>query len=265
MNESTGRALKHIFSFRWQPTKDLFIVGLSWLLVVGTFYTATVIVGSEIWGGMAYFFLYAVVGAMLFGIGIPLYWMVVVRKRSLADLGLTTRRWAISVILQLILALLLYFTTLAKVQLPPVSQLLPLVALALAIGFFEAVFWRGWVQLRIEESFGIIPGILLASLLYALYHVGYAMPTSEMVFLFFIGILFAVIFRLTKNILILWPLFQPMGQLVTLIRDQLTLPTLAALGFIDVLVVMFVLIWLASRYHKKHLGQPTDTEMVGSQ
>jgi hypothetical protein len=129
--------------------------------------------------------------------------------------------------------------------------LIPLVALALTIGFFEAVFWRGWVLLRLEDAFGILPAILLGSALYAIYHIGYAMPISEMVFLFFIGILFAVVFRLTKNIFILWPVFQPMGQLVTLIEDGLSLPLLAALGFAEVLILMFVLVWLARRYYKK--------------
>lgn len=80
------------------------MVAASWLLVVGALYTATVIVGQEVWGGMAYFVLYAVVGATLFGVGIPSYWMIVVRRRSLADLGLTTRHWAPSIVLQLIFA-----------------------------------------------------------------------------------------------------------------------------------------------------------------
>jgi membrane protease YdiL (CAAX protease family) len=200
---------------------------------------------------MAYFGLYAVLGATLFGIGIPLYWTVVVRRRPLADLGLTTRNLVPSVALQLLFAALLYAAIATQISLPPVEQLLPLVALALAIGFFEAVFWRGWVQGRLEESFGPIPAILLASLVYALYHIGYAMPSGEIIGLFFIGIMFAVAFRLTGSIFILWPVFQPMGQLVTLIRDGLNLPFLASLGFVEVLAVMFVLIWLAARVAKK--------------
>jgi uncharacterized protein len=138
--------------------------------------------------------------------------------------------------------------------LPNFEQFAPLFALSLAIGFFEAVFWRGWVLLRLEESFGLIPAILLGSLLYAAYHIGYAMPLSEMVFLFFIGVMYALAFRLTKNIFILWPVFQPMGQLVTLIKDGLELPLLASLGFIEVLIGMLVLVWLAGRYAKKHAG-----------
>lgn len=252
MTTTIESSVKRIFAVRWRPNRDLAVVAISWLLVVGALYSATVIVGQEVWGGMAYFFLYAVVGAMLCGVGIPLYWTTVVRRRPVGDLGITRRQLGVSVALQLVFAALLYFLTLAQAQLPPADQLLPLIALALAIGFFEAIFWRGWVLMRLEESFGVIPAILLGSALYALYHIGYGMPGSEMVFLFFIGVMFAVVFRLTTNIFILWPLFQPMGQLTTLIRDGLTLPLLAALGFIEVLAVMIVLVWLAARYHRRH-------------
>ena len=255
MMTATATTLKQVLSIRWSPNKDLAVVAVSWLLVVGALYTATVIVGQTIWGGLAYFILYAVVGATLFGVGIPLYWTTVVRRRSIAELGFTTRWLDLSIVLQLAFAAFQYLGTLARVQFPPIEELIPLVALAFAIGFFEAVFWRGWVLLRLEEAFGIIPAVLLGSALYAAYHIGYAMPASEMIFLFFIGIMFAVAFRLTKSILILWPVFQPMGQLATLIRDKLTLPLLSALGFAEVLILMLVLVWLARRYQRKHHKQ----------
>jgi membrane protease YdiL (CAAX protease family) len=243
---------KQVFTFRWKPTRDLAVVALSWLLVVGSIYTANVIVGPDMGGGLPYFVLYAVLAATLFGIGIPLYWMVVVRRRPLTDLGLTFRWWGLSIALQLIFASLQFVGTLPQVQLPSFAELVPLIALALAIGFFEAVFWRGWVLLRLEEAFGVIPAILLGSLLYAAYHIGYAMPLDEMVFLFFVGIMFAVAFRLTKSVLVLWPAFQPMGQLVTLIKDGLSLPLISTLGFVEVLIAMLLLVWVAGRYYKKH-------------
>lgn len=249
--QSVQRALRAVLTVRWRPTRDLAAVGASWLLVVAALYTATNIVGEAAWGGMAYFALYAVVGATLFGVGLPLAWTVVVRKRPVADLGLTRERLGLCVVLQLVFAALQYAGTLAKGQLPPFKELAPLLALALAIGFFEALFWRGWVLQRLEEAFGFIPALLLGSALYAAYHVGYGMPTSEMVFLFFIGILYAVAFRLTRSVLILWPVFQPMGQLITLIKDQLALPFLAALGFIEALILMVVLVWLADGYYRK--------------
>jgi membrane protease YdiL (CAAX protease family) len=252
MISSLKNIVKQVLTFRWKPNLDLAVVAISWLLVVGALYTANVIVGPELGGGIPYFLLYALLGAALFGVGIPVYWMVVVRRRPLADLGITTRWLGLSILLQLVFAGLQYMGTLAQVQRPPLEQLVPLIALALAIGFFEALFWRGWLLLRLEESFGIIPAVLLGSLLYAFYHIGYAMPLDEIAFLFFVGVMFAVIFRLTKSVFILWPAFQPMGQLVTLIRDGLTLPLISTLGFVEVLVVMLVLVWLAARYYKKH-------------
>ncbi len=42
--------------------------------------------------------------------------------------------------------------------------------------------------------------------------------------LFVVGLVYAVAFRLTGSVLILWPVFQPMGHLYTLIQDRLALP-----------------------------------------
>jgi uncharacterized protein len=241
---------------RWTPNwLDMLVVGLSWILVVAALRTATTVVTAE--RGLLYFLVYAIVGATVIGLGIPLLWMVLVRRRPIADLGLTTRRWPLSLGLQALFAAVLYFSAYRGdvVDLPPAAQLLPLVALALAIGFFEAVFWRGWVLLRLVESFGIVPAVLLGSLMYATYHVVYRMDISEMVFLFFIGIMFAVVFLVTKSVLILWPVFQPMGQLVTLIEDRLTLPFLATVGLGEVLIVMVVVAYFAGRYQRKR-GTP---------
>jgi membrane protease YdiL (CAAX protease family) len=243
--------LTHILDMRWKPSADLLAVAASWVAVVGALYTASVIVGPDTGGGLPYFALYAVLAATVFGMGIPLYWTVVVRRRSVAELGLTLRKWKTSVVLQLLLAVPLYASTLARQELPAPSHLLPLVALALSIGLFEAVFWRGWVLQRLGEAFGVVPAVLVGALLYAAYHVGYAMPVGEMVFLFFVGVLFATVFLLTRSVLILWPVFQPMGQLTALLRDGLTLPPLAALGFAEALIVMLVLIWLAERRFRR--------------
>jgi CAAX protease family protein len=128
---------------RWKPSIDLAVVALSWVLVVGAIYTATNVVGQAVWGGMGYFLLYVLVGATLFGIGIPLYWVVIVRKLPLSELGLTTRHWLTSLILQLVFTLIVNVPRLLKTPMPAFQELFPLVVLALTIGFFEAVFWRG--------------------------------------------------------------------------------------------------------------------------
>ena len=255
MTPSTLPTITQLFTFRWNPNRDLAVVVLSWFLVVAALSMATFVVGQETWGGMGYFLMYAIIGAALCGVGLPLYYMVVVKKRPLSDLGLTLRNWKLSLIIQILLTLLINVPRLRQLDVPPFQQFFPLLCMALAIGFFEAVFWRGWVQLRLEEAFGILPAIVIASVLYAVYHIGYGMPASEMVFLFFIGLMFASVFRITKSILILWPLFQPGGQLITLVSDGLSLPFLAFLGFVEALALMFFLVWWANKYYKKQNGK----------
>jgi hypothetical protein len=235
----------------WRPSWDLLAVAAMWVLVVGSLYLATFVIGSEALGGMGYFLTYAVLGAFVFGFGAPVAWTFYVRKRSVAELGLTGKRLLPSLAIQVALAGIQLALVAKSFVLPAFLELLPLLALALTIGFFEAVFWRGWVQMRLEESFGMIPGILLGSALYALYHIGYGMAWSEMLFLFGIGVMFAVFFRITRSVFILWPVFQPFGQLLTLTKDRLHLPWAAALGFLDVLALMITVAVIFGRQGRK--------------
>lgn len=244
--------LKRLLEVRFKPTTDLLVVGISWVLVVASLAAATFIATPQ--RGGTYFILYALVGATLFGVGLPVWWLVWRRGRPIAELGLTTRLLGVSLVLQIIFAAIQYVITLGRADFPPLSTLLPLVALALAIGFFEAVFWRGWVLLRLEDSFGVIPAVLLGAALYALYHIGYGMPWSEIGFLFLIGVLYAVIFRLTKNIFILWPFLQPMGQLTTLLNDGLPLPPIATVGFLEALAVMIAIVVFVPRLYRRRKG-----------
>jgi len=251
MNTSIVNVTKQIFTFRWKPNRDLLVLAISWVLVVGSLSMSTFVIGQEVLGGMGYFFMYALIGATVCGVGIPLYWTVKVKQRPISDLGLTFKNWKLSLILQIILAFAINLPRLLQLGDITFNQLFPLIWMAIAIGFFEAIFWRGWMQLRLEECFGIIPAVLIASLVYAFYHIGYGMQLSEMIFLFFIGLMFAIVFRITKSVLILWPLFQPGGQLITLLSDKLSLPFMAFLGFLEALALMLFLVWLANKYYNK--------------
>jgi hypothetical protein len=124
--------------------------------------------------------------------------------------------------------------------------------MAMAVGFFEAVFFRGWLQLRFEHAFGIIPGVVFSALCYSLYHVGYGMLWDELLFLFGLGMVFATVFRLTKNVAVLWPFYTPVGGLYTNLSDGLELPFEATYGFILTLGMMFAVIVAAVATRKRH-------------
>jgi hypothetical protein len=72
---------------RWTPNwLDMLVVGLSWILVVAALRMATTVVTAE--RGLLYFLVFAIVGATVFGLGIPLLWMVLVGAARSLILGL---------------------------------------------------------------------------------------------------------------------------------------------------------------------------------
>ena len=96
-----------------------------------------------------------------------------------------------------------------------VCTLLPMVHVALPVGAFETLFFRGVVQTCLTASFGQAPGIAIAAGMYAAYHVGYGMGGEGMVFLFGLGVVYAVAFAMVHNVLVLWPLLTPLGSFFT--------------------------------------------------
>lgn len=231
--------------FRFDPDTSLVAVFLSIALVVASLSAATYLATPS--RGVAYFLLYAVIGAAVCGFALPVSYTVFVMRRSPASLGITSARLPLSLAFQALCAIPLLPELASRLSGVSLVAALPLVALALAIGFFEAVFWRGWVYGRFEEAFGVLPAMVLGAALYALYHVGYGMPASEMVFLFFVGLMFNAVFALTGSVFALWPLFQPSGQLLTVIKDGLSLPPMATVGFLEVLAAMIVFLVFARK------------------
>jgi hypothetical protein len=91
-----------------------------------------------------------------------------------------------------------------------------------------------------------------AAALYGLYHVGYGMAGSEIVFLVGLGVVYAIAYRLVENILVLWPLLSPIGAFFNnLEAGDIALPWASIAGFADVLAVMAVIIWLAVRHERR--------------
>ena len=91
-----------------------------------------------------------------------------------------------------------------------------------------------------------------AAALYALYHVGYGMGVGDMGFLFALGVVYAIAYQLTSNVMVLWPLLTPLGGwFANLQAGDIQLPWASVLGFADVLGLMALVIWLAYRHRRK--------------
>lgn len=187
-------------------------------------------------------------GALLVGTVGPIIHTVWVCGRPLADLGLRRDGWRPTLMLALLFGGVQFALTLWGYDLPAPVDWVPLLVMALVVGVFESVFFRGFVQGRLEDAFGSRIGIGGAAVLYGAYHVGYGMGAREMVFLTGLGVVYAVAFALTRNVLVLWPLLTPVGSFFANVEaGDIELPWASIAGFADVLAVMVVALVLAAR------------------
>ncbi len=78
---------------------------------------------------------------------------------------------------------------------------LPLSILPLIVTTFSEEFlFRGFLQIRFAKVFGHIPAIIFSGMFFSLYHLGYPRFRSVhwIVLLFFVGVMFALAFALSK-------------------------------------------------------------------
>jgi membrane protease YdiL (CAAX protease family) len=231
----------------------------SYLLVVGGLFTAFQVFTTD--QVAANFITFGPVTLAGLGIVLPVLYTVLVRHRPLADLGLTTRQLLPSLILGLLLGWDTYRSTIANQNVAWTQDMVPLVTMAITVGLFEAIFFRGWLQLRFEEAFGMVPGIVLGALCYGLYHIGYGMTWDEILFLSGLGLVFATVFRLTRNVAVLWPFYTPVGGLYSNLNDGLTLPFEATYGFLLTLGLMVAVIVVTARLHARVLPASVEIEL----
>jgi membrane protease YdiL (CAAX protease family) len=135
----------------------------------------------------------------------PAYYVLVVRREGLAQLGITRRWWWLALLLSVAVSVLFWPQLQQVAAQQPNIDLLPLLLINGLI-LWEPFFVYGWLQLRFEQAFGVLPGIALAALCFGAYHIG-TFPLSGVVTLFGLGVFFGVLFRVAGgNLLALWPL-----------------------------------------------------------
>jgi len=233
---------------RTRDAEDLLAVAVLYVAVVALMRLAFVVFTDERVLGL---FL-AFAGALVLGVVGPVYYTVWRRGRPLADLGLRRDNLRPAIALALLFGGVQFALTLWGYELPAAVDWVPLLCMSLVIGVFEAIFFRGFIQTRLERQFGTAPGIGGAAALYGAYHLGYGMGAEEMLFLAGLGVVYAVAFSLARNLLVLWPLLTPLGSFYANVEaGDIELPWASIAGFADVLGLMALALWLAWRHERK--------------
>jgi membrane protease YdiL (CAAX protease family) len=182
---------------RWAPSRNS---GIAIVTLLGMI-AAYAILGANPDNPLV-LMLIGLVAVPVLSIFFPVYWTTQVERQPISVLGLTTLRWLPSLLLSLGLSLVIILPVYLR-GIASEHNWLPMAA-AGALSLFEPLFIFGWLQLRFEKDFGVLPAIILAGLSFALYHAGF-MPAA-MQGQFYNAALWAVCFRLTSNLLVTWPI-----------------------------------------------------------
>lgn len=205
---------RQILTVRYSPDKSLLVAIGAWAFVVVFNFLAFA------QKSMIDTIIFYDVGLLFFaGVLIPVFYTRYSRRAALREIGLARAKWKLSSLIGLIATAVFVAPALMGANLSGLGRpdvFVPLLILILVSGFFEAVFFRGFIQLTFERGFGIIPGILIGSIMYSLYHIGYPgwATVQNILSLFLVGMVYAVVFRTTSEILNQWPIFIPAGALL---------------------------------------------------
>ena len=207
------KSLKNLVQVRCQPTKDTTIAFILGFLVIAISFGLNLFSGNTPADRIGFFVLRDIIMMFCLGLAFPLYYVLIIRKGKISEFGITKNKWFISLIVGIVLAILLSFQFIEEYEEAGQEILLnpnaidPVFYIMVA-GIFEVVFFYAFLRQRFENAFGIIPGILLATLFYSLHHAGFQ---PEFVKLFFVGVIYASVFRITRNVLIIYPFFWGVG------------------------------------------------------
>ena len=188
---------------RFDPNIDTLVASLSLLVLWGIYYYQSV---SESTESVVVFLL---IGNFALTIAFPIYYVCYARGEPLSAVGITTDGWKPAILVSSVVAVL-FFPGLLAIE-ESTAVLIPHI-ITVGLMFWEPFFVHGFLQIRFEQAFGVLPGIVLAGSGFALFHVGTAGVVGVLILLA-LGLFHAVLFSVfSRNILVLWPILWAVGS-----------------------------------------------------
>lgn len=147
---------------------------------------------------------------LLVGIGVPLF--LIDKENDYQEYGLHLNKWYIILPINMILGVLLLLMFLKESPLPSsfifTNEVIWKIVYIMVAGIFETIVFYSFIRTTIERSFGIIPAILIAALFYSFHHAGFQPEFGK---LLFVGILYAIVFKIGNSALLIYPFFWGVG------------------------------------------------------
>jgi membrane protease YdiL (CAAX protease family) len=192
--------------FKWKAQKNAFI-GLATGIVIVLLSIVMIYVKENVFVSII---IRDILMILLFGIGIPLF--IIDKENKYREYGLHLRKWYVFLLINLILGTLLFMMFLKESPLPSdftfSNDIIWKIIYIMLAGFFETIVFYSFIRTVIERSFGLIPAILVAAMLYSFHHAGFQPEFGK---LLFVGILYATAFRIGNSALLIYPFFWGVG------------------------------------------------------
>jgi hypothetical protein len=206
-----GSLAKTIFTLRWQPGRDTVTALVTAVAMVPVYYLGVHGRGNLV--GVAGF---VILGNGILNVLFPAYYLLVYRREEPAELGLTHERLWLALGLSAVCSALFWPRLATEMQLHPSADLVPHL-LFNGLSLWGPLFVFGWLQLRLERAFGILPGVVIAAVCFGAFHLG-TFPVTGVGSLILVGLFYAVLFRIPKNLLAVWPLAWTAGNSIGTLR-----------------------------------------------
>jgi len=180
----------------------------------------------------SFFAVYAVtaIAAVL----LPAFYVMLVRGEEPSHLGVTTRRCWTALLISGLLGAALFPGLRAELSKHAGATLAPQL-LYNGVLLWEPFFVFGWLQLRFERAFGIIPAIVLTALAVTIYHVG-SLPAQYLPSMILFGVFNCFVFRLTTNLLAIWPLYFAVASAIGTLQGNI----IAEWSWVAVMAIVFL-------------------------
>ena len=207
------KALKKIIAIKFELSKDTKVAVLLGSTVIVLSFALRLFNEDTTFNNAVVFIILDILIKVILGFYIPLHYVLLKKKQGLDLFGLTKDKWLPSLILGLIFMGLLLMQFISESGRKAESILLrqgvliPVFYIFVA-GVFEMIFIYGFLRRIFDKSFGIIPGIIITSIFYSFHHAGFQPEFGKLIF---VGILYASVFRMTNNLLIIFPFFWGIG------------------------------------------------------
>ena len=197
--------------FRFDFTKETAVAFAAGAVMIALSILMLPFMGASLFDKIASFVLRDLL--MIFGLGVVFVSLYVERnKDGLRAIGFTGKKTALSLLLDILFAaaLLAMFLKEGRPQGILEPKNLYAATYILVAGIFEMAFIYGYLRASFEKAFGIIPAIILTAAFYSFHHAGFQ---PEFMHLFFVGLMYAAVYYITQNLLIVFPFFWAAGAL----------------------------------------------------